>query len=91
MHLPQPVGEFALYGTALFIIYTHNPHTNPLINAVIGLSQLNIGRLRKRGFDLTELASLDWSHPAVLLFTFALYVYIVSTSCTHYCLFIFHF
>ena len=58
-----------------------------LIIIVVGLSQLDIGRLGLHGFELIRLAWSDWNNSAVLLFTLALIVYIVSTSCTHCSLF----
>ena len=65
--------------------FIHIPISLTLIIAVIGLNQLDIGHLGKRGFDLIGFASWDWNHPAMLLLTVALLVRIACTSCA-YCL-----
>ena len=49
-----------------------------LIIAVVGLSQLDIGHLGKHGFELIGLASSDWNHLAVVLFTVLHFLCILS-------------
>ena len=63
----------------------HKPIGLTLIVTVSGCSQLDIGCLGKRGFELIGLALPDGYHLAVLLFSVAPIVYIVSTSCAHCC------
>ena len=62
----------------------HIPIGLSLIIAVIGLRQLDIGRLGKHGFDLIELAS-QIGIIRQFLCNVALLVYVVSTSCAHCC------
>ena len=64
----------------------HIPIDLTLIIAVNGLSQLDVGCLRKRGFELIGLVSSNWNHPTVIVHCLALLVYIASTSCAHCCL-----
>ena len=58
----------------------HTPIGLTLIITVSSWSQLDIGRLGKRGFKLIGIASFDWNHPTVLLFTVSHLLYI----CQHF-------
>ena len=65
-------------------VIIHIPIGLTLIIAVIGWNQLDIGRLRKRGFKLNGFCIIRLeSSDSIVVHCLELLVYVVSTSCAH--------
>ena len=72
-------------------VIIHIPISLTLIIAVSGWNQLDIGRLKKRGFKLNGFCIIRLeSSDSTVAYCLELLVYVVSTSCAH-CLLLFQF